>query len=276
MGLTRRRLADGGIQYSFAPTEPAADDEADAEADDEARDEAGDEPWPFHRPRLADPRDLPPSFLAQPPTAWPERRRGSRSAVLLTGMLLGLGAAVIAMLALPLRPQPGAAERPRPVAEHVPPPAREPRPDAPAPAAITTLPARDAGPQARLETAASGPAAPATAVLAATEPAPVAAPRPTPLEEHTMELLRRRGAELMAGGNVAAARLAYRHAAEAGDAPAAFALAETYDPLVLARLGTRGIAPDLAMARSWYETARRLGSGEAAARIGRLASPNWR
>jgi hypothetical protein len=274
MALSRRRLPDGGIQYSFSPTEPAPGDEVPNETPDEARGETADEHWAFDRPRLADPRDLPPAFLAQPTMAWPERRRSSRSAVLLTGMLLGLGAAVISMLALPLRPQPGAAERPRPVADHVQPPAarppaREPRPEAPP--AITTLPVRDADPQTRTEIAAGEPAAPAAAALAAAE-----APRPTPLEERTKELLRRRGADLMAGGNVAAARLIYRHAAEAGDAPAAFALAETYDPLVLGRLGVRGITADLAMARSWYETARRLGSGEAAARIARLASPDGR
>src|SRR6185436_5464525 len=118
MALSRRRLPDGGIHYSFSPPEPAAGDEAG----DETRDEGAGALWTLDRRPLADPRDLPPCFLAQPPTAWPERRRGGRSAVLLTGMLIGLGAAVIALLVLPLRPQPGAAERPHPVVEHVRPP----------------------------------------------------------------------------------------------------------------------------------------------------------
>jgi hypothetical protein len=40
------------------------------------------------------------------------------------------------------------------------------------------------------------------------------------------------GAELMANGDIAAARLMFKRAAETGDGGASFALAETYDPLV--------------------------------------------
>jgi TPR repeat protein len=51
----------------------------------------------------------------------------------------------------------------------------------------------------------------------------------------------------------------FERAAEAGEAAAAFALAETYDPVALRRLRLRGgIAPDVALARRWYETARDL------------------
>jgi TPR repeat protein len=79
------------------------------------------------------------------------------------------------------------------------------------------------------------------------------------------------GAELMATGDITAARMMFVRAAEAGEAAAAFALAETYDPVVLRRLRLRGgIVPDLSMARKWYEKARDLGSIEAPERIVRL------
>jgi hypothetical protein len=80
------------------------------------------------------------------------------------------------------------------------------------------------------------------------------------------------GADLMANGDVAAARMMFERAAEAGEAAAAFALAETYDPLVLRTLRLRGaIAPDPALARRWYEKARDLGSSAAPERIARLS-----
>jgi hypothetical protein len=80
------------------------------------------------------------------------------------------------------------------------------------------------------------------------------------------------GAELMANGDITAARTMFQRAAEAGEAAGAFALAETYDPEVLGRLRLRGgITPDLAVARTWYERARDLGSLAARDRISRLA-----
>jgi TPR repeat protein len=80
------------------------------------------------------------------------------------------------------------------------------------------------------------------------------------------------GVELMTYGEVAAARVMFQRAAEAGEGAGAFALAETYDPLVLGGLRLReGIMPDVALARTWYERARDLGSLEARDRISRLA-----
>jgi hypothetical protein len=80
------------------------------------------------------------------------------------------------------------------------------------------------------------------------------------------------GVELMTYGEVAAARVMFQRAAEAGEGAGAFALAETYDPLVLGGLRPReGITPDVALARTWYERARDLGSVEARDRISRLA-----
>jgi TPR repeat protein len=76
--------------------------------------------------------------------------------------------------------------------------------------------------------------------------------------------------DLEATGDLAGARLVLSRAAEAGNARAAFMLAETYDPLELAKLGERGLASNLAAARIWYAKANDLGWKEAAARLERL------
>jgi len=82
----------------------------------------------------------------------------------------------------------------------------------------------------------------------------------------------RRGDALIASGDLAAARLVLRRAADAGDARAAMTLAETYDPAILEKLGVHGVVPDLAMARGWYEKAKKLGAREATQRLELLAS----
>lgn len=85
------------------------------------------------------------------------------------------------------------------------------------------------------------------------------------------------GAELLAAGDVAAARTMFERVAEAGEADGAFALAETYDPTVLWTMPSRGrIAPDAAQARSWYEKARDMGSSTAPERIARLRGASAR
>jgi hypothetical protein len=103
---------------------------------------------------------------------------------------------------------------------------------------------------------------------------PSIAPRPPAAAENASVIAAKMkiGVELMTYGEVAAARAMFQRVAEAGDAAGAFALAETYDPLVLGGLRLReGIKPDLALARTWYEKARDLGSPEARDRISRLA-----
>ena len=82
----------------------------------------------------------------------------------------------------------------------------------------------------------------------------------------------RRADDLIASGDLAAARLVLRRAANAGDARAAMTLAGTYDPLILEKLGVHGFVPDVAMARVWYEKAKKFGSAEAPQRLERLAS----
>ena len=82
----------------------------------------------------------------------------------------------------------------------------------------------------------------------------------------------RRGNDLIASGDLAAARLVLRRAANAGDAHAAMTLAGTYDPVVLEKLGVHGFVPDAAMARVWYEKARKAGSAAAPQRLELLAN----
>ncbi len=80
------------------------------------------------------------------------------------------------------------------------------------------------------------------------------------------------GAEYMANGNIGAARMIFRPAAEAGDPVAAFALAETYDPVVLGKLNAKGgITADVGLAQTWYKKAKDLGSVAATERLERLA-----
>ena len=79
------------------------------------------------------------------------------------------------------------------------------------------------------------------------------------------------GKALEATGDIGGARLVFQRAAEAGNARAAFMLAETYDPTVLENLGEVGLAPDVKAARIWYGKAKELGSAEALDRLQILA-----
>ena len=91
------------------------------------------------------------------------------------------------------------------------------------------------------------------------------------LDAAEIALLMKKGLEFMANGNIGAARLMFQPAAEAGEAMAAFALAETYDPLVLEKLAAKGgITPDVALAHTWYAKAKELGSTVAPERLVRL------
>jgi TPR repeat protein len=102
----------------------------------------------------------------------------------------------------------------------------------------------------------------------------LAAAKPYPRQHDAAELavLMKNGAERIATGDIAGARLLYQRAAEEGEAIAAFALAETYDPLVLRKSSrTRAVTPDVALAQSWYEKAKELGSTAAPERLEKLA-----
>jgi hypothetical protein len=87
------------------------------------------------------------------------------------------------------------------------------------------------------------------------------------LDEQEIMLLLKRGKDLIAAGDLAAARLVLRKAADANNAEAALALGATYDPFVLRELKVYGFTPDAAMARVWYEKATGLGSPAAPRRL---------
>jgi TPR repeat protein len=87
------------------------------------------------------------------------------------------------------------------------------------------------------------------------------------LDTFEITLLMKRGDELVAAGNIGAARSMFQLAAEAGEPTAALALAETYDPSVLKKLGAKGITPNVALAQHWYEKAKALDSTAPAGRL---------
>ena len=80
-------------------------------------------------------------------------------------------------------------------------------------------------------------------------------------------LLFKRGKDLIANGDLAAARVVLHRAADLNDAEAALALGATYDPYVLRELKVYGLAADPVMARTWYEKAKELGSAAASRRL---------
>lgn len=80
--------------------------------------------------------------------------------------------------------------------------------------------------------------------------------------ERAMKMLQR-GNDLILTKDFSAAQHFYKRAAEIGLAEAALALARTFDPGEVARIGAVGLRPDPDMARTWYEKARALGSAEA-------------
>ena len=91
------------------------------------------------------------------------------------------------------------------------------------------------------------------------------------LDPEEIAVLLKRGKDLIAHGDIAAARVTLKRAAEANDAEAALALASTYDPFVLRELKVYGFSADAAMARAWYEKAKELGSAVAPRRLEMLA-----
>jgi TPR repeat protein len=114
---------------------------------------------------------------------------------------------------------------------------------------------------------------PSSPVAAAGDVVTPAAPQPT-VTERTLDqdseevaALLQRARKLAEAGDVAAARLVLRRAAEAHSAQAALALGGMYDPIVLRQLGIHGVMPDIAEARGWYEKAKDYGSAEASQRL---------
>lgn len=92
------------------------------------------------------------------------------------------------------------------------------------------------------------------------------------LDDAEIAILIERGNDFLRNGDFASARLLLRRAADGGSADAAMALATTFDPVVLARLGAIGATPDIAKAREWYQRAVDLGSTAASQQLAKLAA----
>jgi hypothetical protein len=160
------------------------------------------------------------------------------------------------VLAAPLPPEPPAVSAPAPSA-----------PAAPAAIPPTPLAASEPPPAPTIATpAVEAPAEPAPAVAAV--PAPSLNPNPNPNPE--ADALLARGDDLLATGDVAAARLFYQRAAEQGNAAAATAVGQTYDPAVLELLRVRGARGDARLAAEWYRKAIAAGDRQAEIRLKRL------
>jgi hypothetical protein len=159
-------------------------------------------------------------------------------------------------------PPPAQVERTPPPAQRVtpPPPAQAERTPPPAPR-ITPPPAQP----------------PAQNVERAPPPPPVqsAAPASAPtrtLDAGEIDVLVKQGQQFVAAGDFVTARLVFQRAAEAGNAAAALALGASYDPVVLSRLGVRGVDADVAKARAWYQKAKDFGAPDADRRLSTLAN----
>jgi hypothetical protein len=152
------------------------------------------------------------------------------------------------------------SELPAPRVEALAPPAAAP--------AVDRLPPT-AAPDLRPTLAPALPAAPALSPDAL----PAAPDRASNVKAAAAEIdpavLVRRGRELLAAGDIAAARRFFERAAEAGNAPAATGAGRTYDPLYL-RQAARGLRGDPQKAADWYRKAVALGDGEAGVLLMRL------
>jgi hypothetical protein len=91
-----------------------------------------------------------------------------------------------------------------------------------------------------------------------------------PLDSEEIAFLMKRGEDFLTAGDIAAAQIFLKRAANAGSPQAALKVGMTFDPIFLGQNGVLGLAPDAAMAREWYTKAMKLGSTEAPRHLERL------
>ena len=127
---------------------------------------------------------------------------------------------------------------------------------------LVAQPTPSARSTAQAQSAASAPSAAASVAVAASATTPSRAeskaalpPAPAPdqaapaaqavreLDPVAIKLLMQQGEQFVASGDLVAARLVYRRAAESGNAAAALALGATFDPVVLGRIGVEAWEP---------------------------------
>jgi len=114
------------------------------------------------------------------------------------------------------------------------------------------------------------------------QPPPIASPEPAvaahaepPVREINPDEVAgfvKRAQDLLATGDLQAARLLLLRAAQAHDARAALLLAKSFDPIVSKQFGMADAEPDLAQARNWYQKAEQWGASEARRELDALAS----
>jgi hypothetical protein len=153
-----------------------------------------------------------------------------------------------------------------------------PRAAAPQPAAsAVTVPQVAPPPAARVAAVppAASPVVPPTVAIA--PPVAPLAVSPSPqadvvrnLDPREIQVLVKRGQDLLSSGDIQSARLLLQRGAEARDGRAALLLGTTYDPALLKQLGASGLA-DVAQARSWYQKAREWGEPDAQRQLEALA-----
>jgi TPR repeat protein len=119
--------------------------------------------------------------------------------------------------------------------------------------------------------ASAATAAATAAALPAVPPAPaLAAPAPDAVSAGETAELMARADQLIATGDIAAARGFYERAAEQGNAPAMTSVGKTYDPLFLEEMRVRGSRGNAGKAAEWYRRADAAGDAAAAERLKRL------
>ena len=144
--------------------------------------------------------------------------------------------------------------------------------DAAAPVSSSMEPAQTAAaPPASPLPAASPPPAQSSSAAGATQPTLKQIP------DAELKLLALKAAQALKTGDIGGARMVLERAAGAGDATALFALGETYDPDVLAKMRVRGLRGDREKAIDLYRRASQAGVAEAQKKLetlpdGRTAS----
>lgn len=143
-------------------------------------------------------------------------------------------------------------------------------------ASAATVPSGAAAPMPRQQPPAPTPLQQPQQQQPMASPAPRAAARAEPrareIDPDEVAGFVRRAQELLATGDLQAARLLLLRASEAHDARAALLLAKTFDPIVSKQFGLASAGSDLAQARNWYQKAEEWGASEARHELDALAS----
>ena len=88
-----------------------------------------------------------------------------------------------------------------------------------------------------------------------------------PTEQRRVEEILAQASRRVSAGDVIGARDLLAAAEDGAQGPVTFALAETYDPNMLAAWGSRGITSDVVRARALYRKALELGVAKANMRL---------